>query len=490
MKRINKILCGIAVCASALAISSCKTETIYVLPEASVTRLTVSPLNTTMGFVDNAELSVTIRPSHAKYQWISDDESIAVVDENNRIVPTGVGTTTLTAKAGNRSFSVQVSIHSSIVGDSFVIENGKTAKMESVQVLPEGIGFQITNQNEQVATVSDDLTVTALQEGVGKVVIRTEDNISQEVTIGVTDGQTTTMSTALEALYEGGDLEHGEYGFSVLMLGTSDAVYEGDTKWSGSGKGLAYKLYRNSIYDTAPDGIYRAGETEYSFYNSDNTSYIVNPETGTKEYIKSGYLVINGNDITANVITASKAYVFKYSGARPTENRRLLTDYTINIDEEFCDGNSLAVIDEGGTRFFSGYTWMWQLRFTNSAANTYLLLFAWGYQNDISGDYTFNGQWTERRGASWVATGTSQNYCTYREGSTRYYIAANEGGYTISNYQNDGTTVTATVKGTAKATATYNYTTAEIGVTNSIPVNFNINVTDMPFTINNSKLSN
>lgn len=473
MKRINKILCGIAACAAALAIGSCTTETVYVFPDAGVTRLTVYPLSVNMGYADDAELNVTIRPSSAKYEWVSEDESVAVVDENNHIVPTGVGTTVLTAKAGNKTFSVPVSVHSSIVGDSFFIENGRSGKMETVQVLPETVSFDVTNLSDNIISVTGDLTVTAKQPGVGRVTITTEDGISKTVSVGVTDGQT-TMASGKEFIYDGSDLEHGEYGFSVVTFGTNGANYEGDAKWSGSGKGLAFKLYRDSSYDVAPDGTYTPGTSDFCFYTGDNTSYVVDAATGTKEYITAGYLTIEGNNVTANVIAGSNAYIFKYSGARPAEARKLLTEYIVNINDEFCNGTSQICIDTGGTIFYGGYTYMFQWRLTNSASNTYLMLFGWANLDPLfEGDYTFCGSWGGRN-QCWTASGSY--YSSYREGNSRYMLL-NTGGFNVSNYTNTGSTVTANIKGNAYGSSGYVYTVAEIGIQNSASLIINIDVT-------------
>lgn len=465
--------------------ASCKTETVYVLPDEGITRLTVSPLATTMGFIDDAELTVTIRPSTAEYEWISEDPSIAIVDENNHIIPQGIGSTQLTAKAGNKTFTVDVTIHSSIVGSTFFIDNGKTAKMSNVQILPEGTPYTIQNKAENLMTVSDDLTVTALAEGVGSVTITTEDNISKTVTVGITDGSVIPLSKASEFLYAGSDLGDGSFNYSVLTFCTSNVVYEGDAKWSGSGKGLAFKVYRPSDCETAPDGYYEAGTTQYSFY-TDNTSYVVDAETGTKDVIKAGELIIDGNNVTANVMTASKAYKFTCSAARPAEKRELLTNYISRIDNDYCDGTSQIFIDAGGTVFYGGYTYCWQLRLANSTTNYYLQFFMWGY-TDIEGSYTLIGSWGGR-GTVWTSISTTFG-TSYREGSSRYTLAPGQGGFTISNYDNDGTNATMDVKGTVYGNSNYTYTIAEIGFQNSIPHTIEIDVTNVPLTVAKSRLS-
>lgn len=485
---MNKILCGIAVCAAALTFGACtETETVYVFPEEGITRLTVSPLKTTMGYIDDAELTVTIRPSTAEYTWESADPSIAVIDENNHIIPQGTGTTQLIAKAGNKTFSVEVTVTSSIVGDTFFIDNGATAKMDNVKIYPEGTPFTVNNRSASIMEVSDDLTVTALSEGVGTVTITTEDNISKTITVGVTDGTVNSLTKANEWLYAGGDLGDGSFNYSVVTFGTNDAVYEGDAKWSGSGKGLALKLYRPSGVDTAPDGTYSAGTGEYNFF-ADNASYIVDPATGTKDYVKSGEVILDGNNITANVMTTSRAYRFTGSAARPAEKRELLTNYITTIDNDYATGTSQYYVDVNGTVFYGGYTYCWQFRIANSTTNYYLQMFMWGYE-ELYGKYSIIGSWGGR-GTAWVGVSQTTWGSRYREGSSNYPLAA-QGNFSLENYSIDESTSTITmdVVGTAYGSSNYTYTIPEINITNSIPHTIEINVKGLEFKKATSRLS-
>lgn len=487
MKRMNDTLRGFAtlLAVAAAAVSCTKTETVYIFPEQGITRLTVSPLITDMGYADDAELTVMIRPSTAEYEWVSEDESVAVVDENNHIVPKGIGTTKLTAKAGNKQFSVDVTVHSSIIGDTFFIENGTTARMDNIRILPEGVSYTVDNASDDLMSVSGDLTVTALAEGVGSMTITTEDNVSKTISVGITDGKVTKFDTANEYLYEGSDLGDGSYGLSVLTFGTSGATYEGDANWSGTGKGLALKVYRPSGCDTAPDGSYKAGTTENCFY-VDNTSYVVDPETGVKDYIKNGSVTIEGNSVTANVMTASKAYQFTCSAARPSERRELLTNYVTKIDNAYCDGASKMFVDTGGTVFYGGYTYCWQLRLANSATNHYLQFFMWGHIV-LHGDYTLLGSWGGR-GTVWTGVSTTTWGTRFQEGSSSYTIG-NNGGFSITNWVEGDGVNTMDVKGTVYGANNYTYTIPEIGIRNSIPHTIEIDVKNLAVTVSPSRFT-
>lgn len=486
MKLANKILYGLAMCAAALTFGACsKTETVYIYPEQGVTRLTVYPYNVNIGYAEDVELDVTVRPADAEYEWISADPSVAVVEENH-IIPKGVGSTVLTAKAGNKTFDVEVNIHSSIVGDFFFLQNGQTAKMGTVQVLPEGTAFEVSNQSENLMTVTGDLTVTALEAGVGRVTITTEDEQTKTVTVGITDGGAVTLSHGVEYLYDGGDLGHGAYGYSVLVFGSADAVYEGDAKWSGAGTGLAYNLYRDGFDEAAADGSYTVGTGDHNFFNRSTSSYVIDVASGTKEAIISGELLIEGNNVTANVITDSHAYIFKYSGSRPATKRSLQTDYTTVIDDDFCNGGgSKMFVDTGGTVFYGGYTYCWQLRLANNATN-YLQLFMWGHIV-LHGDYTLLGSWGGR-GTVWTGVSTTTWGTRFQEGSTSYTIA-NLGGFSITNWVEGDGVNTMDVKGTIYGANNYSYTIPEIGETNSIPHTIEIDVKNLAVNVSSSRFT-
>ena len=91
MKHINQILSAFAVITTSVLVSCSDTTTVYVEPDLGVTRLTVSPLSVTMGYADEVEFLVGVRPVSTEVKWESSDPSIAYVDENNMIVPLTVG---------------------------------------------------------------------------------------------------------------------------------------------------------------------------------------------------------------------------------------------------------------------------------------------------------------------------------------------------------------------------------------------------------------
>lgn len=447
-----------------------------------VTRLNVSPRNVEMSFVDEREFTVALRPVASKIEWESDRPDIAYVDENNKIIPVGIGEVKFIAKSGDLADTVTATIHSAIIGDLYFIETGKTSKMDNIRILPEGTSYTVTNKTADLMKVSDDLTVTALSEGIGSLEITTEDGISATVTVGVM-GPKVTLDSANEYLYDGAELGHAGYGYSVMTFGTSGAVYEGDATWSGSGQGLALKFYRLSDSETAPDGTYSEGTTVNSFF-ADNSSYVVDPGTNKKNNIKRGSIIINGNSVTAYVMTASKVYQFACSATRPSEKRHLLTEYVTTIDDDYCTGESKMYVDTGGTVFYGGYDHCWQLRLAKNSTN-YLQLFMWG-SSSLYGKYTLCGSWGGR-GTVWTNVNTTSWGTRFQEGSSRYTIG-NDGGFTIPEWTEETSSKTMSVEGTIYGTG-YSYAVSEIGETITIPHTININVKDLSVKVVSSRFT-
>lgn len=453
--------------------------------DPDVTRLNVSPRNVEMSFVDEREFTVALRPVASKIEWESDRPDIAYVDENNKIIPVGIGDVKFIAKSGDLADTVTATIHSAIIGDLYFIEKGTTSKMDNIRILPEGTPYEVTNNSENLMNVSKDLTVTALSEGIGTLNITTEDEISATVTVGVM-GPKVTLDSANEYLYDGAELGHASYGYSVMTFGTSGAVYEGDATWSGSGQGLALKFYRLSDSETAPDGTYSEGTTVNSFF-ADNSSYVVDPGTNEKDNIKRGSIIINGNSVTAYVMTASKVYQFACSATRPSEKRHLLTEYVTTIDNDYCgEGQSKMYVDTGGTVFYGGYDHCWQLRLAKDNTN-YLQLFMWG-SSSLYGAYTLCGSWGGR-GTVWTGVNQTSWGTRFQEGSSRYNIG-NDGGFTIGEWTSEeiDSKTMSSMKGTIYG-AGYNYTVSEIGETNTITHIIDIDVKDLTVKVVNSRFT-
>lgn len=381
MKRLYRILCGIAVCASSIATSSCSKETVYIYPETGITRLTVSPVSVDMGYADEVSFTVAVRPGDTDYVWETSDPSVAYVDENDHIVPVGIGTVEFTCSAGYYSQTITAVIRSSVVMDTdyMYIDQGQQSMMDFVQILPENVSYTVESADETIVSIPDEsrLGFSAVGSGVTTVTVTTEDEISRTLTVAVANTDNViTGSAANEYFYDGATLGHPGYGISALALSPSGAEYtDGDT-WSGEGTGLFLKLYNpsnGSDYTAISSGTYTQGTGENSFY-TDN-SYVIDVTSGERTYLTAGELGISDNGVTGYVTAGTSVYKVSYSGS--ISGRKHVYAYSeLNYsftEEDFSDPGTLY-IDHDGTVFYGGYgnAWMWQMSMSNGSDSDYL----------------------------------------------------------------------------------------------------------------------
>lgn len=79
--------------------------------EVSDIKISNSKLSLKVG--ENSTLTVTINPSNAtdkKITWTSSNKSVATVDSNGKVKAVGAGTTTITAKVGNKTVTCTVTV--------------------------------------------------------------------------------------------------------------------------------------------------------------------------------------------------------------------------------------------------------------------------------------------------------------------------------------------------------------------------------------------
>lgn len=486
MKNMNKIWLSAIFGVVALSFGACndKDEVIYRDSESGgpvVTRLNVSPRSVTMGFVEEKEFTVAVRPVASEITWESSDPAIAYVDENNKIVPVGCGEVEFTAKAGGLTDKVTVTIHSSIVADVYAfMEGGQTSAVPTLQVFPEGTLYTVTSSNNEVVSVSDQ-QITAVSAGVSTLSIETEDGQEQSITIGVADAaHTITATKAVAFSYKGDVLGHPAYDISALTLTPASATYADGGKWSGSGSGLFLKLYRDALQSSIPDGTYTPGTSEFNYY-TDGLSYVIDVESGTKENISYGDVEITADGVSAKLIAGSHAWIFNFSGTRTEtphsyETESVTYNYT---NADFKETGSVA-IDHKGQYFYGGYGngWQFQLPFSLSG---YIQIMLWSKTvNSIATEYPLDGGFCtqgtigimgwgvtskiNRNGDSFFSGGTTfqtPGFERTTEGSTKYVMLGFNGAFTY------------------KASESI----AEIGESRTVPTTINLDVTNFKFRV-------
>lgn len=490
---MNKILCGIAVCASALAVSSCKTETVYILPEEGVTRLTVSPVSVTMGYADEMVFTVGIRPGNAVCTWESSDPSIAYVDENNRIVPLKVGEVEIKASAGFLEQTIPVTIHSSVIieNKSFYLDEGDTSNLPFVRVLPEDMPFTVTSSNTDAVSIPNASALGIRTEGSGlsTITIETEDGQKGSFQVGVAAKDNVINAAKADGyFYEGASLGHAGYGIVALALQPSGVTYADGGEWSGDGKALFLKLYQDSSLGELPNGEYTAGTGAYNFFASGSASYVIDGDAKTA--ITAGTLNITDSGITGYVSSSNDVYKISFSGKRTQKNHYYdMDEYRVDVNDEWCDGTCQVCLDPNGTKIFGGATNGWQYKLANSASNTYLMLLLYASNNeDPTGSYPLSMGWCDRNRLM-VNSGYAY-YSSLRINGTRYTFNANTASdvINISDYEDNSTTLTTTITG--QITTNYTQSVSEIAETRTIPLIITVNVDKKVFNVSSSRMTN
>ncbi len=487
MKSLNKIWLSALFGIAALSFGACNDddEVIYrdtATDDPVVTRLNVSPRSVTMGFVEEKEFTVAVRPVAAQITWESSDPSIAYVDENNKIVPVGCGEVEITAKAGALTDKVSLKIHSSVVADAYAFMNGgETSAVPTLRVLPEGTPYVITSSNEEVVSVAGN-QIKAVSAGISTLNIKTDDEQEANITIGIVDDAHTVTAAKAEAYsYKGDVLGHAAYDISALTLAPAGASYADGGTWSGTGSGLFLKLYRNAAQASIPDGTYTPGTSEFNYF-TEGKSYVIDAATGTKEEISYGNVEIAADGVSAKLITASHAWSFNFSGKRTEtphhyDYESLTYNYT---NADFAYGT--VDIDHKGQFFYGGVgnAWRFRLRFSD---NTYIQIHIWARRvNEVAAEYPVDGGWCSPGTIGAMGYGATSLWTRY--GTTYFKSGTTLQTPGFARTTEDGTNyVTLGFKGSL----TYNASesVAEIGESRSIPGTVNLDVTDYKFTVAN-----
>ncbi len=487
MKSMNKIWLSALFGIAALSFGACddNDEVIYKENPTDgpvVSRLNVSPRNVTMGFIDEKEFTVAVRPVDTPITWESSDPSIAYVDENNKIVPVACGEVEITAKAGSLTDKVTLKIHSSIVlGTYEFMESGQTSAVPTLQVFPEGTPYTITSSNEEVVSVSGT-QVTGAAAGISTLNIKTDDEQEANITIGIVDNAHTVTATKAEAYsYKGDVLGHAAYDISALTLAPASASYADGGTWSGTGSGLFLKLYRNAAQASIPDGTYTPGTSVFNFF-TEGKSYVIDAATDTKEEISYGKVEIAADGVSAKVITGSHAWSFNFSGTRTETPHHYeyesLTDSYTNADFP----NGTVDIDHKGEYFYGGVgnAWRFRLRF---ADNTYIQIHIWARKvNEVAAEYPVDGGWCSPGTIGAMGYGYTSLWNHYGNAYFKSGGTLQTPGFARTT-EGDIKYVTLGFKGSLTYDASESV--AEIGESRSVPGTVNLDVTDYKFTVAN-----
>jgi len=132
-----------------------------------------------------AALEANVTPSsvaNASLSWTSSNESVATVDSRGVVTAVGTGSTLITVESENGLFDTcQVAVSSVLL--NYTISTGSTMEMQAA-VSPTGNTATWTSDDETVATVDADGTVTAKAPGIAMITV-TAGGVSQTCGVAV-----------------------------------------------------------------------------------------------------------------------------------------------------------------------------------------------------------------------------------------------------------------------------------------------------------------
>ena len=173
-------------------------ETIQAVFEVPVQSITVTPASMTAKVGEGpVQLTATVLPSNATSRtvtWLSKNEQVVTVDSNGKVMIIGVGETTIEAKAGEKTFTVQVKIEAQP-------QQPQVVPVQSITVTPASITAKVGEGPVQLtATVlpsnATSRTVTWLSKN--EQVVKVDSN-GKVMIIGV--GETTIEAKAGEKTF-------------------------------------------------------------------------------------------------------------------------------------------------------------------------------------------------------------------------------------------------------------------------------------------------
>ena len=178
------IVVGLAVCAIALAGCKAVSEPTPIAVES--VSLNKDTLTLTCG--ETYQLTAKVKPDNADdktIEWSSSDIFIATHNAYGMIFATGVGTATITARAGDKQATCLVTVKPQVVAVQGVsldmyqlrLQVGETRKLTAT-VTPDNADDKSvawSSSDASVATVSNDGTVTAVAEGMVSITAQAGD---------------------------------------------------------------------------------------------------------------------------------------------------------------------------------------------------------------------------------------------------------------------------------------------------------------------------
>lgn len=166
----------------------------------------------------------------------SKNKKIATVTKNGILTGKKKGSTSVTLKTANKTFTLKVTVGTRTkeikgLNDTYSLENGETLQLSptATPVASSVPGFHYTSLNKSIFTVSAKGKIMAKGEGNAALKITSKDNrCSQTVSITVTKAVTTYEFNSYEDLYDVLTLKQKE-GTGIRLKENSELVINGQT---------------------------------------------------------------------------------------------------------------------------------------------------------------------------------------------------------------------------------------------------------------------
>ena len=277
-----------------------------------VQSITVTPASITAKVGEGpVQLTATVLPSNATSRtvtWTSKNEQVVTVDSNGKVTIIGAGETTIEAKAGEKTFTVQVKIEAqpqqpqqpqvvpvqsiTVTPASITAKVGEGPVQLTATVLPSNATSRTvtwTSKNEQVVTVDSNGKVTIIGAG--------------ETTIEAKAGEKTfTVQVKIEAQpQQPQESDFPSYTVNLQTFKVNQTVDASKVVWENFPQGLDKTAIKYSLRD-------------FNGVDSSNNKQIFE---------------VNGQNLTFKKIGS----YFLIATLRDNQNNEIRIDFTIQVNE-------------------------------------------------------------------------------------------------------------------------------------------------------------
>ena len=367
--------------------------------DAILSGITDSVLGETLAFASETykvcqyyTVETVLNAKGLKATYSTDNETIATVDQNGVVTGVGVGTAQITAKIGNKTATVKLTVTD--IGVSFADSSKVTL----------AIGEKSTRE----ASVTPDTY---------NVVYSVKDGLTDVITVNAVTGEVTANavgSAVVVATVQGYDYVTAEYEVEVIaplssITVTNATTFDNDINYGGKNIELDIMLDNGYTFNSAEISVIASDPDYVSVINTDGKYYaVINKVTyGTEKSdgvtieIKSDRFE-NVQTVTLNVKVAATAPVIELASEADIQAFAgdIVALPVINKSEK-CDGDvaPTVTIKKGETEVADAY---------NAQNNTLTIA-------DQGEDYTVTYSLTDDRAASPLTTSKTINVKLYRK---------------------------------------------------------------------------